>query len=361
MRRVSVGELSILSALRVDRRVVLHRRAATRRRRAGAGRAGAERAADPSPAPSANAPLPAATCCRTRVAVLPCENQSPDPNDAYFASGLHQDIIWQLDKLQELDCRFRDVTVLRYADTELSISEIAAELSVRALLDCTIRYADNRVRITAELVDSTGLQTLWQGRLRAEPRRHRGRLRGAGRHRDEHRERTLRRVHSRRARVARETADRVDGSLRPVPAERTRSPTTTRRSSSSSRPSQPTQSSRPRERRWRSCGPRSSSTPTISAAIAADARAEHQAKVREYAERALALDPTIPFARSALTLTAMLNWQWTEAYERLVRRARPARRTTSRSTTSSCCRTSAGTKKPWTSCSAASSSIRTTR
>ena len=33
---------------------------------------------------------------------------------------------------------------------------------MRALLGCTIRYADNRVRITAELIDSTGLQTLWK-------------------------------------------------------------------------------------------------------------------------------------------------------------------------------------------------------
>ena len=56
----------------------------------------------------------------------------------------------------------------------------------------------------------------------------------------------------------------------------------------------------------------------FSAAVASGARDERQAKVREYAERALALDPTIPFARSALTLTDMLNWRWTEAYERLV-------------------------------------------
>ena len=45
----------------------------------------------------------------------------------------------------------------------MPIAAIAAELGARALLDCTIRYADNRVRITAELVDATGLQTLWQG------------------------------------------------------------------------------------------------------------------------------------------------------------------------------------------------------
>ncbi len=87
-----------------------------------------------------------------KVAVLPCENQSPDPADAYFASGLHQDIIWQLDKLRNLNPIPR-ITVLRYTDTSLPVAAIAAELSVRALLDCTIRYADNRVRITAELVD----------------------------------------------------------------------------------------------------------------------------------------------------------------------------------------------------------------
>jgi tetratricopeptide (TPR) repeat protein len=56
-----------------------------------------------------------------------------------------------------------------------------------------------------------------------------------------------------------------------------------------------------------------------SAAISPEARAEHQAKVIDHAERALELDATIPFARSALTLTAMLNWRWSEAYERVVR------------------------------------------
>src|SRR5690606_13969562 len=69
--------------------------------------------------------------------------------------------IWQLDKLVNLTAIPR-VTVLRYAGTNMPVAAIAAELGARALLSCTVRYADNRVRITAELVDATGLQSLWQ-------------------------------------------------------------------------------------------------------------------------------------------------------------------------------------------------------
>ena len=154
-----MGELSILSALVLIGALLF----TVALRRDDGAPAPATQALNPAPsvAPSANGTFARGEALPNKVAVLPCENQSPDPNDAYFASGLHQDIIWQLDKLRNLTPIPR-LTVLRYAGTALSTSEIATELSVRALLGCTIRYADNRVRITAELIDSTGLQTLWQ-------------------------------------------------------------------------------------------------------------------------------------------------------------------------------------------------------
>jgi tetratricopeptide (TPR) repeat protein len=56
-----------------------------------------------------------------------------------------------------------------------------------------------------------------------------------------------------------------------------------------------------------------------SSAVAPEARAAHQAKVLAYAERALAADPKVPYARSALTLTETLYWHWSDAYERVAR------------------------------------------
>jgi tetratricopeptide (TPR) repeat protein len=54
-----------------------------------------------------------------------------------------------------------------------------------------------------------------------------------------------------------------------------------------------------------------------SAAVSSESRAEHETKVRDYAGRALALDPSAPLARSALGSVEMLNWRWNAAYERL--------------------------------------------
>jgi pentatricopeptide repeat protein len=52
------------------------------------------------------------------------------------------------------------------------------------------------------------------------------------------------------------------------------------------------------------------------AAIPVGEREELGVRVREYAGRALELDPGVPFARAALTMDALLNWRWAEAYDR---------------------------------------------
>ena len=54
------------------------------------------------------------------VAVLLFDNLSPDPDDAYFAAGLHDEILSQLAKLSALSVISR-TSVLRYSDSDLSI------------------------------------------------------------------------------------------------------------------------------------------------------------------------------------------------------------------------------------------------
>jgi len=94
------------------------------------------------------------------VAVLPFDNLSPDTNDAYFATGIHDEILNQLAKLSALNVIAR-TSVLRYADERPSIQQIANELNVEAVMEGSIRYADNRVRITAQLIDSGTGTHLW--------------------------------------------------------------------------------------------------------------------------------------------------------------------------------------------------------
>ena len=94
------------------------------------------------------------------VAVLPFENLSPNPDDAYFAAGLHEEILSQLAKLRDLSVISR-TSVLRYAGTGLSIPEIAKELNVETVMEGSVRYANNRVRITTQLIDAATDEHLW--------------------------------------------------------------------------------------------------------------------------------------------------------------------------------------------------------
>ena len=94
------------------------------------------------------------------VAVLPFDNLSPNPDDAYFAAGLHDELLNQLAKLRNLSVISR-TSVLRYADSDLSIPEIAGELNVATVMEGSVRYANDRVRITAQLIDAETDEHLW--------------------------------------------------------------------------------------------------------------------------------------------------------------------------------------------------------
>jgi TolB-like protein/Flp pilus assembly protein TadD len=97
---------------------------------------------------------------RNSVAVLPLENLSPNPNDAYFAAGIHEEILNQLSKIKDLSVIAR-TSVKRYRDTDKSIAEIAAELGVGTIMEGSVRYAGERVRVTAQLIDAATENHLW--------------------------------------------------------------------------------------------------------------------------------------------------------------------------------------------------------
>jgi len=316
LRRISAGELSILSVLLLVGALLF----AVALRRDDAQLAAATAPSGPA-VPAVPAPIgaegPAAAPLPNKIAVLPCDNHSPNAEDAYFASGLHQDIIWQLDKLRNLNAIPR-VTVLRYADTDLPVAAIAAELGARALLACTVRYAESRVKITAELVDATGLQTLWQSEY--EPSLA-----------------DIEDVFAVQADIAMNIADACSVALTDAELELLEKPPTVSTEAwvlwlrAYEEPdygdtinlleqavAADAQFARPQAVLAFLWATELINT-NYAAAIAPEARAEHQTKVRDYAERALAIEPTVPFARSALTLMTMLNWHWTEAYDRFVR------------------------------------------
>jgi len=94
------------------------------------------------------------------VAVLLCDNLSPNPDDAYFAEGIHEEILNQLVKIQDLNVIAR-TSVLQYAEAPPPIPQIADELNVGAVVECSVRYAGDAILVTAQLIDPETNSHLW--------------------------------------------------------------------------------------------------------------------------------------------------------------------------------------------------------
>lgn len=104
-----------------------------------------------------------------KLAVLPCENLSPDPSDAEFASGLHFEIQYRLDKLSGLSMVPR-MAVAAYADpaTRPLVAEIADRLGAQYVLECSVRRAGDEILVAVELIDPATGVTLFPERYRAD-------------------------------------------------------------------------------------------------------------------------------------------------------------------------------------------------
>jgi TolB-like protein len=94
------------------------------------------------------------------LAVLPFDNYSPDPADAYFAGGITEEITSQLARLSRLRLMSR-TAVARALEGQRSLAEVAAELGINSVLEGSVRLAGERVRITAQLVDPRTGRQLW--------------------------------------------------------------------------------------------------------------------------------------------------------------------------------------------------------
>jgi TolB-like protein/Flp pilus assembly protein TadD len=97
---------------------------------------------------------------RQSVAVLPFENLSPDPSDSYFTDGIHDEIISRLGKIGALRVISR-TSVMEYRGQARSLGQIADELGVTKIVEGTVRRAEDRVRITAQLIDARTDAHIW--------------------------------------------------------------------------------------------------------------------------------------------------------------------------------------------------------
>ena len=94
------------------------------------------------------------------VAVLPFDNLSTDQDNAFFADGVHEDVLTQLSKIEALTVISR-TSVLGYRETTRNLSDIAAELGAGSVVEGSVRRSGDNVRITAQLIDASSDEHLW--------------------------------------------------------------------------------------------------------------------------------------------------------------------------------------------------------
>ncbi|MEE9612587.1 MAG: adenylate/guanylate cyclase domain-containing protein [Desulfatiglandales bacterium] len=97
------------------------------------------------------------------IAVLPFVNMSGDPDQEYFSDGITEDLITDLSKISGLFVIARNSAFI-YKGQAVKIAEVGRELGVRYVLEGSVRKANGRVRITAQLVDTTTEGHLWAER-----------------------------------------------------------------------------------------------------------------------------------------------------------------------------------------------------
>ena len=109
--------------------------------------------------PTPNRPA-VATANAKSIAVLPFENLSHDPDNAYFADGIQEEILTRLSKIADLKVISRTSTQ-RYKGTPTNLLEIAKQLGVAHILEGTVQKAADQVRVNVQLINAQTDSHLW--------------------------------------------------------------------------------------------------------------------------------------------------------------------------------------------------------
>src|SRR5437016_1413770 len=94
------------------------------------------------------------------VAVLPFENRSRDPDNAYFADGIQDEILTRLSKIADLKVISRTATQ-HYKSAPENLPEIARQLGVAHILEGRVQKSGDAVRVSVQLIKATNDSHLW--------------------------------------------------------------------------------------------------------------------------------------------------------------------------------------------------------
>jgi serine/threonine protein kinase/Tfp pilus assembly protein PilF len=94
------------------------------------------------------------------IAVLPFENLSSDPDNAYFADGIQQEILTRLASIADLKVISRTSTQ-HYQSKPRNLAEIAKQLGVANILEGSVQKAADQVRVNVQLINAQNDSALW--------------------------------------------------------------------------------------------------------------------------------------------------------------------------------------------------------
>jgi TolB-like protein len=105
--------------------------------------------------------LPTAKGLERSIAVLPFESLSDNRNDAYFADGVHDEILSDLAKVSQLKVISRTSVMTYRPGANRDLRSIAHALGVANVVEGTVRRDGNRIRLTSKLIDARTDEIVW--------------------------------------------------------------------------------------------------------------------------------------------------------------------------------------------------------
>ena len=104
---------------------------------------------------------------RLTIAIMPFVNLSDDPTQQYFSDGITEDIITDLSRFHELAVRASSSSI-GWRDQKIDVRQLGGGLGIHYIVEGSVRRLDNRVRITAQLIDVPSGDHVWSERFDRE-------------------------------------------------------------------------------------------------------------------------------------------------------------------------------------------------
>lgn len=101
------------------------------------------------------------------IAVMPLVNMSSHEENVYFAGGIHEDVLTNLSRIKGLQVKSR-TSMLKYAATDMTLSEIGKELGAKYIVEGSVRRIGNHVRVAIQLIDASNENHLWANNFERE-------------------------------------------------------------------------------------------------------------------------------------------------------------------------------------------------